>query len=182
MRCVHLLVIFSSLALLVAVPSSSSQSGTDATSQNRDTVQRLYGSPVSEVYRTPQGLNVTASFASNGHLCRAHIRSDDASGITDEQLNAVLEKLVPEGVRGMHKISTFRNVICLKAQNAENSASDSGGKPAMELTVDPCAKCSGVSEDYEQAHVTRYGNTNEYSIVRVTFHKPECKESDGTRH
>lgn len=150
--------------------------------QNRDTVQRLYGRPVSEVYRTPQGLSVTASFASTGHLCRAHIRSDDASGITDEQLNAALEKLVPEGVRGKHKMSTFLDGTCLKARKAENSTSDSGGKPAMEVTADPCAECSGVSQDYEQANITRYGNTNEYTSVWVTFHMPECKELDRARH
>src|SRR5208337_5666397 len=61
MRCFHLFGIFAFVALLVVVPSRSSQSGTDAAIQNRDTVQRLYGRPVSEVYRTPQGLNVTAS-------------------------------------------------------------------------------------------------------------------------
>jgi hypothetical protein len=179
---VHLFVIFASVVFLVVVSSSSSQSGTGATIQTRDTVQRLYGSPVSEIYQTPKGLNITASFASSGNLCRAHIRSDDASGITDEQLNQVLERLAPESVRGKHKMGTFLHGTCLKLTKAENSMSDSGGKPSMDVTVDPCAECSGVSEDYDQANITRYGSTNEYSSVWVTFHRPECKELNGARH
>jgi hypothetical protein len=182
MSRVYLFAIFASVVCLVVVSSSSSQSGTGATIQTRDTVQRLYGSPVSEVYQTPNGLNITASFASSGNLCRAHIRFDDASGITDEQLNQVLEKLAPESVRGKHKMSTFLDGTCLNLTKTKSSMSDSGGKPSMELTVDPCAECSGVSVDYDQANITRYGNTNEYSSVWVTFHRPECKELDGARH
>jgi hypothetical protein len=168
-------------SLVVGAPSSSSRSGARSTIQNRGTVQRLYGSPVSEVYRTPQDLNITASFASNGNLCRAHIQSDTASGITDGQLNAVLEKLAPESVLGKHKMSTFLNIICLKHEKTGNSTSDSGEKTAMDV-ADPCAECSGVSDDYEQANITRYGNTNEYSSVWITLRKPECKESDRARH
>lgn len=181
MRRVHMFGIFASVAFLVVAPSSSSQSGTGATLQNRDGVQRLYGSPVSEVYQSPQGLSITASFASSGNLCRAHIRSDDASGITDEQLNAILDKLAPESVRGKHKISTFLDGTCLKLEKAENSTSDSGGKPAMKVAVDPCAECSGVSDDYEQTKITKYGDTNEYSSVWISFHRPECEDLDRTR-
>ncbi len=176
MRRVPPFGIFAFVALLIIAPSSSSQSGTHATIQNRSMVQRLYGSPVSEVYRTPEGLSLTASFSPSGNLCRAHNRFRTASGITDEELNAVLAKLAPESVRGKHKISTFLDGTCLKARKAENSAPVSSGKPAMEVTVDPCAECSGVSEDYEQANITRYGNTNDYSSVWITFHRPECKE------
>src|SRR5208337_2137688 len=65
--------------------------------------------------------------ASTGHLCRAHIRSDDTSGITDAQLNAVLEALAPKSVRGKYKMGTFLNITCLKARKGENSTLDSGG-------------------------------------------------------
>ena len=181
MRRLHLFGTFTLIACLAGVRSIS-QSGARSTFQNRDTVQKLYGSPVSEVYRTPQDLNITASFASNGNLCRAHIQSDTASGITDGQLNAVLEKLAAESVVGRHKMSTFLNVTCLKAQKTVNSTSDSGEKAAMEVAVDPCAECSGVSDDYEQANITRYGNTNEYSSVWITFRRSECKELDRARH
>jgi hypothetical protein len=170
------------IVFLVVVQPSSSKSGTHSTIRNRYTVQSLYGSPVSEVYRTPQDLTITASFASSGNLCRAHIQSDAASGITDNQLNAVLEEIAPENVRGKHKMSTFLDITCLKLRKAENSTSDSGRKPAMQLAADPCGECSGVSDDYEQANITRYGNTNEYSSVWITFHRPECKNLDKERH
>jgi hypothetical protein len=78
-------------------------------------------------------------------------------------------------------MSTFLDSTCLKLEKTENSTSDLGGKAAMKVAVDPCAECSGVSVDYEQANITRYGNTNEYSSVWISFHRPECKDLDRTR-
>src|ERR1700681_670601 len=100
------------IVFLAGVQSSSSKLGTPATIQNRDTVQRLYGSPVREVYRTSENLTITASFASNGNLCRARINSDVDAGITDTHLNAVLDELAPKDVRGKFKLGTFLNVTC----------------------------------------------------------------------
>jgi len=133
-------------------------------------MQKLYGSAIQEVYRTSQHLTVTASFASGGNLCRAHIQSNVDTGISDAELDAVLHVLAPEDVRGKHKMSTFLDITCVKLQKPE---SDSSGKP--ELAVDPCAQCSGVSDEYERATITRYGNTNEYSSVQISFNQPECK-------
>lgn len=181
MRCIISLVI-SAFIVLPGSQLSSSKSLTPATIQSRDTVQRLYGSPVSEVYRTSQSLTVTASFTSNGSLCRAHIYSANDARITDKQLNPVLDELAPKEHRGKYRIGTFMNVTCLKAVKPENSAYSSSGKPAMELSVDPCAECSGVSEDYERANITRYGNTNQYSSAWITFHQPECAELDKAHH
>jgi hypothetical protein len=149
-----------SIVFLAAVQSSSSKLGTTATVQNRETVQRLYGSPVSEVYRTAQDLMINSSFAPSGNLCRAQITSDVNARITDRQLDAVLNELVPEEVRGKYKLGTFLNITCLKSG---------------ELAVDPCRECSGVSEDYERVNITKYGNTNQYSSVEIAFHRPECK-------
>jgi hypothetical protein len=53
---------------------------------------------------------------------------------------------------------------------------DSSRRRATELAVDPCIECSGVSDDYGRAKITKYGNTNEYSSVHITFQRPECKE------
>jgi hypothetical protein len=166
------------IVFLIGVPSSSSKRGTPATIQNRETVQRLYGSPVSEIYRTPQNLTVDASFASNSNLCQADIGSDGDAGITDKQLDPVLDALAPQDVRGKAKMDTFLNVTCLKIEKPENSSADSSGK----LVVDPCVECSGVSEDYERVKITKYGNTNQYRSVHITFKRPECKELDSARH
>jgi hypothetical protein len=165
---------FTLVLILAVVQSSSSNSGTPARIQTRNTIRQLYGSAISEVYRLSHHLTVTASFASGGNLCRAHIQSNVDTGITDAELDAVLNELAPDDVRGKHKMSTFLNVTCLKLQKPENS--NSSGKP--ELTVDPCAECSGVSDDYERANITRYGNTNEYSSVQISFTQPECKGLD----
>jgi hypothetical protein len=177
MRCVVSFGMFVILFLAV-VQSSSSKLETPVTTKNRDTVQKLYGRPVSEVYRTSQNLTIKASFASNGNLCRAHIASEVDSGITDTQLSAVLDELAPEDIRGKYKLGTFLNITCLKFQKPENSPSSSSG----ELVVDPCSECSGVSEDYERVNITKYGNTNQYSSVHITFQRPECKALDKVHH
>ena len=170
------------ILFLAGAHPSSSKLGTLATIQHRGTVQKLYGSPVSETYRASQNLAITASFASNGTLCRAHIKSDVEVGITDKELNAVLDELAPKDVRGEFKIGTFLNVICLKYPMPEKSSPDSIEKPSMQLAVDPCEDCSGVSEDYEQVNITKYGNTNRYSSVNLNFHQPECNELDRAHH
>ena len=166
------------VVFLAVVQSSSSKPETPARIQNRDTVAGLYGHPVSEVYQTPRNLTITASFASNGNLCRAHIASDAGGEITDTQLNGILDELAPKDVRGEYKIGTFLNGTCLKLVKPENSKSHASRKSAMELVVDPCAECSGVSEDYERVSITKYGNTNQYSSAWIIFHRPECKGLD----
>jgi hypothetical protein len=170
------------MMLLTVVQSTSSRVETPARIPDRGTLVALYGNPVSEVYRTPRNLRITSSFAPNGNLCRAHIQSDGDDGITDTQLNPALDELAPKDVRGKYKIGTFLDVTCLKLLKPENATSNASGKPATELAVDPCAECSGVSEDYEQVNITKYGNTNEYSSVWITFHRPECKALDKAHH
>jgi hypothetical protein len=167
---------------LAAVLSSSSKAGTPARIQSRDAVEKLYGDPVSEVYQTSQNLTITASFGSDGNLCRARFKPDGGGEITDTELNAVLDELVPEDVRGVFRMSTFLDGTCLKLLKPEDSTPSEDGIPAMKLAVDPCAECSGVSNDYERVNITRYGNTNEYTSVRITFHRPECKELDKAAH
>lgn len=166
------------MVFMAGVQLSPSKSVRTATIQNRDMVQKLYGTPVSEVYRTSHNLAVTASFASNGDLCRAHITSHGNAGITDVQLDTVLDELVPRDVRGKYKLGTFLDITCLKVLKPENSPPNSSG----ELVVDPCIECSGVSEDYERVSITKYGNTNQYSSVQIAFQRPECKGLDSVHH
>jgi hypothetical protein len=166
--------LFTCVLVLAVVQSSSSNSGIPAGIQTRNTIRKLYGTAISEDYRISHHLTVTASFASGGNLCRAQIRSNVDTGITDAELDAVLNKLAPDDVRGKHKMSTFLNITCLKLQKPEDP--NPSGKP--ELAVDPCTECSGVSDAYERAEITRYGNTNQYSSVQISFNQPECKGSD----
>jgi hypothetical protein len=166
------------LVFLAGEQLSFSKLGATATNPNRDTVQKLYGNPVSEVFRTSQGLMINASFAPSGNLCRAHITSDVDAGITDTQLNVVLDELVPNDIRGKYKLATFLDITCMKLLKPENSPANSSGK----LVVDPCADCSGVSEDYERVNITKYGNMNQYSFVQITFQRPECNKSDSAHH
>ena len=74
-------------------------------------------------------------------------------------------------------MSTFLNITCMKFVKPEKSFSDSS-KLEPELEVDPCMQCSDVSDDYERATITKYGNTNRYSSAHITFKQPECEELD----
>ena len=51
-------------------------------------------------------------------------------------------------------MSTFLNITCMKFVKPEKSFSDSS-KLEPELEVDPCMQCSGVSDDYERATITK---------------------------
>jgi hypothetical protein len=164
MKYVGLPGLFFLIALLPATRSSSSKLELSAPVQNRETIQQLFGSPVREVYRASSNLTVAASFASNGNLCQTSIRPDVDSRITDKQLEAVLDKLAPKEARGKYEIGTFLNFTCMKLDSAQ--------KPI----VDPCAECSGTSEDYARVKITRYGNTNQYSSVEISFKNPECNK------
>ena len=168
MRSVILFGMSVLVVFLAALPSNSSKSETPATIQTRDTVQKLYGKPVSEVYRSKQKLRITAEFAPNGNLCQADIGPEAGFGITDTQLKPDLDELAPKDVRGKYKMGTFLDITCLK----EDAPPNSSGK----IVIDPCVDCSGVSEDYDRVKITKYGNTNRYSSVHITFKRPECKE------
>lgn len=159
--------------VLFAIVQSGSTAGTPRI-QNREALQKVYGNPVSEVYRISQNLTVTAEFATNGSLCYANIEGTEG-GITDSELNAVIDQVAPDAVRGEHKLSTFLNMTCLKRVKPENSKSELKEKQPVNLDVDPCAECSGVSDDYEHAQITKLGNTNEYSSVRIKFKTRDCK-------
>jgi hypothetical protein len=125
--------IFSAFAFvsLALAQSSSSPQRAVATTPNRDSVQGLYGSPVDDVYQTRTKLTVTASFAPSGNLCRAVIRS--SGGMTDAELNPVLDELAPKEARGKFKMGTFLNVTCLRAVKAKDSKSNSDGRATTEL-------------------------------------------------
>src|ERR1700744_6199180 len=168
------------ILFMTGAQSGSSNPISPISIQDRNTVRTLYGSPTSEIYQTPQKLTVTASFAPNGSLCRADIRPGNGAEITDKQLNDVLDKLAPKEVRGEYKMGTFLNITCLKQRKPENPASDASKTHTPELEIDPCAECSGVSEDYQRATITKYGNTNRYSSVHIRFKQAECEEPEKT--
>ena len=59
-------------------------------------------------------------------ICRADIQSSVDIGITDTQLNAVLDDLAPDSVRGKHKLSTSLNMTCLKRLPAHSTSEPLG--------------------------------------------------------
>jgi hypothetical protein len=160
-------ILFVALATLWLPGSVSTGSQKELT---RDAIRKLYGVPVSEIYRTSEKLVVTASFAPSGNLCRARIQSD-AGEIRDKELKAALDTLVPANVRGKYKMGTFLDYTCLKLVKSPES------KSGFQTVPDTCAECGGVSEDYERLTITKYGNSDAYSSVNINFHKPECSSS-----
>ena len=94
--------------------------------------------------------------------------------MTDAQVTVALDELAPPNVRGKHEMSTFLNVICLKPMKRKDSTT---GQSDNDIAVDPCSECSGVSVKYERATIVKYGNTDEYTSVSISFHLPECENT-----
>ena len=108
-----------------------------------------------EVYRTSNGLTVTAYFDSQGNICREHIQSENrGKRMTDDEVNPVLDDIAPKASRGTFGIGTFLNVYCL-----------------------PDNDCAGVSEDYQKLAIVKIGNTSYYRYVEVVYHSPACNQS-----
>jgi hypothetical protein len=125
--------------------------------QNRAALQQHYGDAVGEVYRTSNGLTVTAYFDPQGNICQEHIQSENrGKRMTDNEVNGVLDDIAPKTSRGAYKIGTFLNVICL-----------------------PDNDCAGVSEDYQKLAIVKIGDSNEYRYVDVLYHSAACHESGG---
>src|SRR5689334_21013124 len=122
---------------LVALICLANPFQTVASAQDRAGLKRNYGDPVGEVYRTSNGLTVTAYFDSDGNICKEHIQSENrGKRLTDEEANGVLEDIAPKSSRGAYKIGTFLNVICL-----------------------PDNDSAGVSEDYQRLAIVKIGST-----------------------
>lgn len=127
--------------------------------QNSTDLRQQYGNAIGEVYRTSNGLMVTAYFDDNGNICREHIESENRGRrMTDKEVNTVLDEIAPKNERGNYKIGTFLNIICL-----------------------PDNDCAGVSEDYERLIITKIGSTNEYRYISILYHSAECKQLDAQK-
>lgn len=126
---------------------------TVASAQDRAGLKRHYGDAIGEVYRTSNGLTVTAYFDSHGNICKEHVQSENrGKRLTDEEVNGVLDDIAPKSSRGAYKIGTFLNGFCL-----------------------PDNDCAGVSEDYQRLAIVKIGSTNEYRYVDVLYHLPACQ-------
>ena len=147
MRSPSVLIMLTGISAAFAISSL-------AHAQNRTAIRRLYGGAIGEVYRTSNGLTVTAYFDTQGNLCREHIESENRGRrMTDNEVNSVLDEIAPKDERGPYKIGTFLDVICL-----------------------PDNDCDGVSEDYARLSITKIGSTNEYRYVSIIYHSAECKQ------
>jgi hypothetical protein len=123
-----------------------------ADGQSRTALKQRHGEAIGEVYRTANGLTVTAYFNAQGSICKEHIESESrGTPMTDADVTPVLDDIAPEAARGTYKMGTFLNVMCLPDNN-----------------------CAGVSEDYRQLAILKIGNTDRYRYVDVTYHSPAC--------
>ena len=135
--------------------------GSLALSQNRNALQQLYGTPVGDTYRTSKGLLIQASFAPNGNLCVAHINAENRN-LEDAELETVLEELAPKEVRGEFVRGGSLDFTCLEL----NEAGEFNGR---------ARNCGGSSSEYERATITKWGNTNDYNAVDITYYRRGCK-------
>ena len=147
-----------SLTSLIAVFCLSVSAFPVAYGQNRAALKQQFGEAIGEVYRTPNGLTVTAYFDPQGGICKEHIQSENrGKRMTDDEVGRVLDEIAPKTSRGTYKIGTFLNVICL-----------------------PDNDCAGVSEDYQKLAIVKIGSSNEYRYVEVVYHSSACDQSEDT--
>ena len=133
---------------------------THVLTQSRSTLQDRYGSPVGDVYRTSKAVLIKPTFARNDSLCAAHITAEGRT-TKEAELETVLKELTPKDARGKYIIGTFLDYTCLERNDAGQITGAHG--------------CGGVSEDYERAAITKWGNTNDYSSADVVYYRRGCK-------
>jgi hypothetical protein len=128
--------------------------------QNRDTLRDCYGDPVDARYHTLGNLIIAPSFTKKGILCKVDITANNGK-LSDPEVSTILAGLAPKDARGKFIIDTFLSSICLEKNDA--------GK--YEVFV-----CGGVSGAYDRITITKFGNTNEYTSVNLTYrHRNGCK-------
>lgn len=133
--------------------------------RNRDSLRDCYGDPVDAIYRTSRNLIIAPSFAGDGVLCGVSV-SADGMKLSDPETSTILADLAPMEARGEYIIGKFLNYDCM----GKNDAGE----------FEPY-DCGGASSDYERITITRWGNTNEYRSVQVTYHhRPGCESNNNS--
>jgi hypothetical protein len=120
--------------------------------QSKEDLRRKYGEPLSEVFMLRPGISVTATYGTNGRIIELLISPHFTSVIKSrgmtlsrDSVNAIINELVPDSVRGKGISAGFMNVAC------------------------PENDCSGFSQEFQ--HVTIYYNTGRageicYAVVK----------------
>ena len=119
-------------------------------------------------YTTENGLEVRKTFNSAEQVCTISIVprtagekcTESSAKMTDEQLNGVLNTLVPSVDRGKHVMDTFLNISCVELDGKNL-------RESQEI-------CNGVSSRYEHVVITHIGNSNSYCSVGVWYVRRGC--------
>lgn len=113
-------------------------------------LKQKYGGLVSEAFRVRPGIGVTIRRAPDSRVLEMLVAPIDSTDLfasrqmtfKREATDNVVKELVPESSRGKYIIGTFLNAQCL-----------------------PENDCAGISEDYENVHIT-YNSAIESGKVR----------------
>jgi hypothetical protein len=121
--------------------------------QSKEDLRRKYGEPFSEVFMVRPGISVAATYGTDGRIIELLIspritniiKSREAT-LSQSSVDAVLNELVPDSVRGKGISAGFMNVVCM-----------------------PENDCSGTSQEFQ--HVTIYYNAGKggglcYAVVK----------------
>jgi hypothetical protein len=96
--------------------------------QSREELKRKYGEPLSEVFVVRPGVNAMATFAADGRIVELLISPRIAGAtksrgttLSRDTVNAILDELVPNSVRGKYIIAGFANGACLPEDDCAGS-------------------------------------------------------------
>jgi hypothetical protein len=128
--------------------------------QTSDGLRKRYGAPVSQTYLVRPGVTATVSFAKNGEVCKILVEPErrlvmrsSTPRITSEQINEIIDEIVPPGERGEQRTAGFVNAGCL-----------------------PDDDCRGTSADFERVHIYYNGpGGGEYRFATVEWKGVACQ-------
>jgi hypothetical protein len=149
MRSILGIVFF--VAALATFPGDTSQ-----------TLQKGYGTPISETNRVRPGVVASARYGASGRACAIVVEPEQPhcplnnpkNTIGDyRQAVAILKELVPETERGQYVIGGFVNIFCLSADT----------------------DCFGVNEDWQKLTIFRSGSNDRQHYATIQWKRDECQ-------
>lgn len=137
-----------------------------ATAQTSSTLRQKYGQPTSETYKGPPtsqtynvrpDIKVTVSYTKHGNVCAMLIKpvSEMTNGkpsvLKTQQLNEVIDELVPKEQRGKHQMDWFLHTQCY-----------------------PKNDCFGVEKNYQRLTIHVHGSTDKHPYASIRWKKHTC--------
>jgi len=136
-----------------------------ATAQTPKTLRQKYGQPTFdtydgqpvEIYKVRPDIKVTLRYTKDGEICSMFIAplSGTTNGkpslLKSQELDEVIDELVPKDQRGKFLMGTFLNITCL-----------------------PNNDCDGTEEDYQKVVIHKHGSIDAHPYASISWKSRTC--------